>query len=434
MRPMSNTMQEATRLTREGRLEEAMALLQGGLGGGPTAAPSRGADPAPRPVPVIDMVPPPAGSEAAWTAPEPQARPAGGGKALEAAGLAGMLRQALDGALPGGRLPGGPGGGLPGGLSGGLPGGLSGGLSGGLPGGMPAGLRMPGGAAARAGVAVPEGARWEERVFAGPEGSRPYRLYVPAGREGEAMPLLVMLHGCTQGAEDFAAGTRMNEVAEEMGFLVAYPEQVQAANMQKCWNWFSPADQGRGRGEPAVIAGIARAVMAEFGSTRAFAAGLSAGGAKAAILGEAYPDVFAGVGVHSGLACGAARDMPSAFQAMRSGGGVSGAAEVAVPTIVFHGDRDGTVHPVNGGEVAQRAGGGAGLTAEEERGRSPGGMGFTRTVHRDADGRARLEEWVLHGAGHAWSGGSAAGSYTEPAGPDASRAMARFFLGLGSAA
>jgi poly(hydroxyalkanoate) depolymerase family esterase len=275
----------------------------------------------------------------------------------------------------------------------------------------------------------PAGARFEERYFSNPAGSRPYKLFVPSTYCGQPVSLVVMLHGCTQSPDDFAAGTRMNELGEEMGFLVAYPGQPQSANMQKCWNWYSPADQGRDRGEPALIAGITRQIMAEFAvdASRVYIAGLSAGGAAAAIMGAVYPDLYAAIGVHSGLACGAARDMPSAFAAMRQGGPVSRGAGRTVPTIVFHGDSDSTVNPVNGDQVIAQSKACADLRIAEERGVSEGGTRFTRRIETDASGKPVIEQWVLHGAGHAWSGGSAAGSYTDPRGPDASREMMRFF-------
>jgi poly(hydroxyalkanoate) depolymerase family esterase len=252
-----------------------------------------------------------------------------------------------------------------------------------------------------------------------------------------------MLHGCTQSPDDFAAGTRMNELAEEQIFLVAYPAQTQAANMSKCWNWFSAGDQQRDQGEPSIIAGLTQEVMQDFAveTGRVYIAGLSAGGAAAAIMGTTYPDLYAAIGVHSGLACGAASDMPSAFAAMKQGGSAAkkgarrhGRSARTVPTIVFHGDRDTTVNPVNGDEVVDQAKASADLRTIVNRGESLGGMGYTCTIHSDASGRAMLEQWVLHGAGHAWSGGSSAGSYTEPRGPDASREMMRFFLQHSTAA
>ncbi len=277
---------------------------------------------------------------------------------------------------------------------------------------------------------MPPGARFEERRFAGPAGGLTYKVFVPSGRDGETLPVVVMLHGCTQDPDDFALGTRMNALAEEQGLIVVYPRQERAANAQKCWNWFEPRDQGRGAGEPALIAGIAREVVAEFGAdpARVYVAGLSAGGAAAAILAAAYPDVFAAAGIHSGLACGAARDLPSALAAMGQGGAAPRRpAGARVPTIVFHGDGDRTVHPLNGERVAAQALPGPGLTETVTRGESPGGIGWTRSVHADAAGRGIVEKWVLHGAGHAWSGGSPDGSYTEPRGPDASAEMLRFF-------
>jgi poly(hydroxyalkanoate) depolymerase family esterase len=279
-------------------------------------------------------------------------------------------------------------------------------------------------------VPVPHGAEFVARQFANAAGSRDYKLYVPSRLLDRGLPLVVMLHGCTQSPDDFALGTRMNDVAEEAGFLVAYPAQSKAANSSRCWNWFSATDQERERGEPSLIAGITRELVAEFGvdGRRVYVAGLSAGGAQAAIMGAAYPDLFAAVGVHSGLACGAARDVPSAFAAMRTGGSPSAARGAGVPTIAFHGDGDATVNKVNGDQVIMQAKAGADLTAEREQGQSPGGVAYTRTRFSDRDGRARHEHWLLHGAGHAWAGGSSAGTYTDPRGPDASREMVRFFL------
>ncbi len=279
---------------------------------------------------------------------------------------------------------------------------------------------------------LPKGAQFETRAFSNEAGSRTYKVYVPSGYNGQPLPVVVMLHGCTQDPDDFAAGTRMNEVAEELTFLVVYPCQPKSANIQKCWNWFNLGDQRRNGGEPALIAGIADEVVASFAAdaSRVYVAGLSAGGAAAAILAATHPDVFAAVGVHSGLACGAARDMPSAFAAMSGGGAVAprGGGSI-VPTIVFHGDADGTVHPVNGDHVIAQGKPKAELTEIVTRGETPAGMGYTRTAHIGAGGEHLLEHWELHGAGHAWSGGSRNGSFTEPRGPDASREMIRFFLG-----
>jgi poly(hydroxyalkanoate) depolymerase family esterase len=369
---MQEGMAEATRLTRAGRLEEATALIQRTLGGG--ISPGTFAAPA----------------ETAARSTAPIA----------------------------------------------LPGALTGGVS---PVIEPDSLRM------RARTPEPEVALAGQFVagsFTNSAGTRAYRLYVPSRATGQALPLLVMLHGCTQNAEDLAAGTRMNELAESGGFLVVYPEQSAKANGQRCWNWFKADDQRRERGEPSIIAGITRQVAATqpVDTRRIYVAGMSAGGAMAVVMGATYPDLYAAVGVHSGLAYGAAHDMPSAFMAMNQGasdpaqGKVRAAQDAgavdlarAVPTIVFHGDRDGTVHPRNGEQVLhQWAGNSARATVRRDQ--VSGGRAYTRSVYRDAGGQPVAERWIVHGAGHAWSGGSQRGSYTDPQGPDASAEMVRFFL------
>jgi poly(hydroxyalkanoate) depolymerase family esterase len=274
------------------------------------------------------------------------------------------------------------------------------------------------------------GSRFEERKFANEAGSRKYKLFIPSGYNGQEMPLVVMLHGCTQSADDFAAGTRMNALAEAQGFLVAYPEQARSANVTKCWNWFNAANQRRDAGEASLIAGITRQIMADFVVLpgRVYVAGLSAGGAAAAIMGATYPDLYAAIGVHSGLACGAASDVPSALAAMSHGAAASVRPGARIPGIVFHGDKDSTVNIANASQVIAQATGGAESQTEMVQGEAAG-IRYTRSVYT-AGGRVLAEEWVLHGAGHAWSGGSAAGSFADPHGPDASREMIRFFFGL----
>lgn len=260
-------------------------------------------------------------------------------------------------------------------------------------------------------------------------GTRTYKLYIPSSYSGQPMPLVVMLHGCTQHPDDFAAGTRMNELAEEMGCLVVYPAQSQQANPSRCWNWFNALDQQRDQGEPSIIAGITRAIMAHHAviDSQVYVAGLSAGGAMATIMGTLYPDLYAAVGVHSGLPFASARDLPSALAAMRGEFGRPVTAARGVPIIVFHGDKDTTVHPSNGDELIRQGARHATDKTVIEPGCVPNGHAYTRTVHHKADGTPHAEQWLIHGAGHAWSGGCASGSYTDGKGPDASREMMRFF-------
>jgi poly(hydroxyalkanoate) depolymerase family esterase len=405
-------MLEATRLTREGRLAEAMAVLRRVLAGTPPSpVPSNfGSDARQGPTglarAILDMAPPCAGPEAARTSPQVgKTHVAPRPESVSPPRIPEPLRGFLD------RI--------------------------GHPGFGRVGDKRVAPAVSRAPAPLPAGARFEERVYANKTGSRAYKLYIPSGYDGQALPLVLMLHGCTQSPDDFATGTRMNDLAEEGIFLVAYPEQIQSANPSKCWNWFNPDNQQRDQGEPSLIAGITRQIMRDYpiNPRRVYIAGLSAGGAAAAIMGATYPDLYAGVGIHSGLACGAASDMPSAFAAMRQGASPVAARsrwpdrpKATLPTIVFHGDRDMTVNPVNADQIIAQSKARADLRTTISRGEAPGGISYTRTVQADESGRPMLEQWTLHGAGHAWSGGSAAGSYTEPRGPDASREMIRFFL------
>ena len=408
---MQGGMAEATRLTREGRLNEAVAAIQRALGGAsaPMASPQNPGEqdePIETTYSVVDEAPP-----TSTTRPAPETPPRFRDMP--------RLPSDLSTLLPGGSL-----------------GGLLEGL-GGLP-GMTAGVSAP--------TVVPEGGRLVERCYADAAGSRNYKLYIPSGYIGQATPLVVMLHGCTQSPDDFATGTHMNALAEEHTFLVAYPAQSQNANLSKCWNWFKTADQQRGQGEPSLIAGITRQVMEEFhvADGRVYLAGMSSGGAMAAIMGETYPELYAAIGVHSGLAPGAAQDLSSAFSAMQNGGqGTSHRSPIVattrvVPTIVFHGDRDTTVHPRNADQIlahlaantaAKRDATSPSLPpAKLRQGQVPGGHAYTCATYYDADGQANVERWTVHGMGHCWSGGSHPGSYTDPKGPDASAEMVRFFL------
>jgi poly(hydroxyalkanoate) depolymerase family esterase len=285
---------------------------------------------------------------------------------------------------------------------------------------------------------IPQGARFLERSFVCAAGARGYKLYIPASASNKPRGLVVMLHGCKQYPDDFAAGTNMNVLAEEYGVLIAYPRQDHSANASCCWNWFRPIDQMRDAGEPSIISGLTREVCSEFGldRQRVFVAGLSAGGAMAAVMGETYPDLYAAVGIHSGLAYGSANDVLTAFAVMRGETGTarlikpaSKEARLAVRTIVFQGSADATVHPSNAERiVAAVQAAAARHHAWEESGASTGGRSYVRSVLTSPKGDAVLEYWLIAGAGHAWSGGNPAGSYTDPSGPDASAEMMRFFF------
>ncbi|WP_268944349.1 extracellular catalytic domain type 1 short-chain-length polyhydroxyalkanoate depolymerase [Paracoccus benzoatiresistens] len=261
---------------------------------------------------------------------------------------------------------------------------------------------------------------------------RRYKIYTPASAVSspDPLPLLIMLHGCGQTPDDFAKGTGMNALAEEFRLLVVYPAQPREAHPNRCWNWFRPGDQMRDAGEPALIAGLTQAIIRSHhvDPSRVYVAGLSAGASAALVLANSYPDLFAAVGAHSGLPVGAARDKASALLAMRHGNPGS-RLRAAVPTIIFQGAEDKIVNPRNARFAAIRAAEPcSGLRSTETRGKVTDGHGYAKVTHRVGQGRPAVEHWLVQGAGHAWSGGSRAGRFVDPAGPDASRAMVRFFL------
>lgn len=369
-------MSRVTELTRAGKLSEATALIQSLLGAGPAPQP----DPALPDDTLIEGTVIERSVAARQSAAKPAAKPAGNRRTL------GQTLRAL------------------------------------AAGGLPARPAPPE-------QVLPQGASFLNHSHRSAHGTRDYRLYLPANRPDAPMPLVVMLHGCTQTPEDFAAGTAMNALAEAHGLIIAYPAQPASANANRCWNWFQTADQQASSGEPALIAGIVRDILRDTTTDPAqvYVAGLSAGGAAAAILGAAFPDLFSAVGVHSGLAAGAATSMPQAFAAMRGGAAGTSLAR-ALPTIVFHGNADQTVAPVNGRAViAQALAGLPPLRAVHTQLQSPTGSNVEKTAYMQRDGTSLCELWEIAGAGHAWAGGSALGSYTDPNGPDASEEMLRFF-------
>jgi poly(hydroxyalkanoate) depolymerase family esterase len=270
-------------------------------------------------------------------------------------------------------------------------------------------------------------------MYSSGSGARRYKVYVPPDCPNQGVPVIVMLHGGTQAVLDYAAGTGMNVLADLHHFLVVYPEQDARANPMRYWNWFRPQDQQAGHGEPALIAGITEQVMSDYDADpdRVFIVGFSAGAAMAVVMAATYPHLYAAAGVHSGLPYGAAHDVPSAFALMRGGRSASGQDALRIPLVVFHGDHDEIVNVVNASHIRQqRLGVGTAFTAGDSlnvtRGEVPDGHGYTRTTYSD-DTRVLLEQWIVHGAGHAWSGGTVGCSYTDPLGPDASAEIVRFF-------
>jgi len=273
-------------------------------------------------------------------------------------------------------------------------------------------------------------------------GPRRYKLYVPSSYDGTtAVPLLVVLHGCTQDPDNAARGTRFNQAAEQSKLLVAYPEQPPSANGLKCWNWFDAAHQKRDQGEPALIASITRQVVADMkvDSRRIYIVGLSAGAAMALTVAYAYPDIYAAAGLHSGIAYGVATSTPEAIR--RMGIGAADPADYAglvsrgmgsnraIRAIVFQGKSDKTVNPANADNIVTQLLTGFDSKVAAEHTQSSGitakGYHFTRRTYGNP---VVIEEWSVDELGHAWSGGSSDGTYVDEKGPDATREIVRFLL------
>ncbi|MFE7822084.1 PHB depolymerase family esterase [Priestia megaterium] len=283
---------------------------------------------------------------------------------------------------------------------------------------------------------------------------RTYKLYVPSSYQGgAALPLVVMLHGCTQDPDQFAAGTQMNALAETEKFFVLYPEQPSSANSNKCWNWFDTAHQSRGSGEPALIAGMVNQIKSSYSidADQVFVGGLSAGAAMSVIIGATYPDIFAAISVGAGLEYKAATSVTGAYTAMSSGGpnpiqqgdlaySAMGEHKRVVPVILFHGTADYTVAPINAHQILSqwaqtndRASDGLDNnniddTADQTLpGTVSGGRSYTQYIYKDTAGKTVMEKYMIEGMGHAWSGGSTSGSYTDPKGPNATKLSWNFF-------
>jgi poly(hydroxyalkanoate) depolymerase family esterase len=379
-------MAEATRLTRQGRLIEATALIQQTLAGPAVARRAPDA---------------PCAEEQTGSAADRYSDPAPALRARERT----PMRW-----LPSGRIP--------------------------RPGTLPSRGAPAPHRAHRSAAPAPKrpAGRFGAFSYTNAAGTRAYRLYVPTGLTGGPVPLVVMLHGGTQDAATFASATAMNHIAENQTFLVVYPEQAPSANAGRYWNWFAPGHQRRGAGEPSLIAGITGQVTDRYGADagRVYVAGFSAGGAMAAVMAAVYPDLYAAVGVHSGLAYGTAGDLASAFTAMRQGPSQPARPPARpLPLIVFHGDRDTTVAPANAAGLIDHAlaaaSPGAMSTVVTTAGQVPGGHAYTRTCYQGPADAILAERWTIHRGGHAWSGGVPHGSYTDPHGPDASAEFTRFF-------
>lgn len=288
--------------------------------------------------------------------------------------------------------------------------------------------------------------------------SRDYLVYVPRGRSPwRRVPLLVLCHGCKQTAESFAQSTRIAELADREGFVVLLPQQKDAANPWRCWNWFERRT-AEGQGEAAIVAAQIRAVRRAYriDRRRVVAAGLSAGGALAAILGVRHPDLVRAVAVHSGLACGAAASPVTALRVMAQGPDTDVAAigaaarrahaerDLRIPLLVVHGADDDVVRPRNAAALVRQylAVNGVTVATDDADGKLPPPDreetvalpdGRTQAVREWwRDGRLAVRYVEVQGLGHAWVGGDPAQRFTAAGPPDAAALVAGLFADAAS--
>jgi poly(hydroxyalkanoate) depolymerase family esterase len=311
-------------------------------------------------------------------------------------------------------------------------------------------------------MAIPQlahASEWVSGTASTSTGSRNYRLWVPSGLEKQnPVPLVMMLHGCMQKPEDLATISGMNEIADRNGFLAVYPEQTIEANPLRCWNWFDPKHQSRDSGEPALLAAVVKQVQTtnSVDANRIYVVGISAGAAMAVVMGVTYPDLFNGIGVCAGLEFKAGTNAETGLAAMKQGGpdprqqgivafnaiaeNLRGKSKRRMPLIVFQGDADPYVNPLNAEQLitqwaktndyledARDNDSVKNQPASKTEGSVPGGHEFTKSVYNDRAGRLLLEKWMVKGLSHAWSGSPTAGPFADPKGPNASLEMWRFF-------
>ena len=298
--------------------------------------------------------------------------------------------------------------------------------------------------------------RFVDGTFTADAGSRRWKLWVPTGYDASRRhPLVVLLHGCTQDPDDLARGTRVTEHADKVGALVLLPEQPESANPKKCWNWYDPAHQRREAGEPALIAGMTRQVMVEWSvdPRRTYVAGISAGAAMASNVSIGYPDLYAAVALHSGIPYGAAANVMQGVAVMANGAAdttvlahaavrAMGSHARPMPVLIIHGANDAVVRPVNATQTrdawiamnalarGEQTGVDAAVTPGLASQADGGGLRFTREClgRRPTGGGCEVETLIVDGLGHAWSGGSRAGTFADERGPDATAEILRFLL------
>ncbi|HWE10686.1 MAG TPA: PHB depolymerase family esterase [Solirubrobacteraceae bacterium] len=280
--------------------------------------------------------------------------------------------------------------------------------------------------------------------FTNGSGTLAYQLYVPSTyKAGTSMPLVVALHGCTESADVFRQLTRWDQLAEQKGFIVLFPQQSSGNNQFECWNFFQSADMSRGSGEPAIISGMTQMVQQKYtvDTKRTYVAGLSAGGAMSSVMAATYPDIYAAAGIGSGCEYAASATCAGSksadpTQAAQSAYSAMGSYARVMPVILFEGDQDTTVPPVNAQQAVQQWQSTDGLVSKSSmpaaamnvtNGTAPGGQTYTISHYGDGQGHEIIQSWLVHGMGHAWSGGSSSEQYADPSGPDETAAMYAFF-------
>jgi len=307
-----------------------------------------------------------------------------------------------------------------------------------------------------------EAGRIESGSYYSFNGMRSYKVFLPSNHSESTnhgkIPVIIALHGCMQDSESFAAGTRLNEWAEKLGFAVYYPEQSKFFNIYNCWNWFLPTNQMKNTGEAELIMGGLKKVTREFSlnKDKTFLLGMSSGGAVVSILANCYPRSFQAVATHHGTMYKAASDVFSAKEVVYNGSKI--APEVAaakgyscsgftpkknpLPAVIIHGSRGAVMRAIHATQVESELrifndyldNGIRDNSLDDEmtfEKFTPDNLYSYDVVTWSHRGRPYIKRYMIETLGHAWSGGDNQYEFNDPHGPDATKIILDFFSEYG---